>query len=182
MSTPLTLLFHCENYFWSVLSNKFFSDVTRLQGFILSCNMTLCCFLLESLFFIWLHGVCCFSISVVSYFAFRSISDFSHCMQQILESIGYCHQMDVAHRDLKVSVGCCFVSDFESFCDFCIWGESLLLSHESFIFHNELAVYIFQIVIVYLVACISVLFNCSIVALFIFIIDKMFYIYSLSVM
>jgi len=28
---------------------------------------------------------------------------FSHCMQQILESIHYCHQMNVVHRDMKVS-------------------------------------------------------------------------------
>jgi len=32
---------------------------------------------------------------------FYSEADASHCMQQILESISYCHQMDVAHRDVK---------------------------------------------------------------------------------
>ena len=27
---------------------------------------------------------------------------YSNCMQQILESVDYCHQMNVVHRDLKV--------------------------------------------------------------------------------
>jgi len=27
----------------------------------------------------------------------------SSCMQQILESVDYCHQMSIVHRDLKVS-------------------------------------------------------------------------------
>lgn len=32
---------------------------------------------------------------------FYSEADASHCMQQILESIHYCHQMNVVHRDMK---------------------------------------------------------------------------------
>ena len=30
---------------------------------------------------------------------------YSNCMQQILESVDYCHQMNVVHRDLKVCCG-----------------------------------------------------------------------------
>jgi len=30
---------------------------------------------------------------------------YSNCMQQILESVDYCHQMNVVHRDLKVGSG-----------------------------------------------------------------------------
>ena len=37
----------------------------------------------------FVHRQCCFS-------------NFSHCMQQILESVNYCHQMSIVHRDLKV--------------------------------------------------------------------------------
>ncbi|ESO12436.1 hypothetical protein HELRODRAFT_155569 [Helobdella robusta] len=32
---------------------------------------------------------------------FYSESDASNCMQQILESVDYCHQMNIVHRDLK---------------------------------------------------------------------------------
>ncbi|KAI6206649.1 CAMK/CAMK2 protein kinase [Aphelenchoides besseyi] len=32
---------------------------------------------------------------------FYSESDASHCIQQILESIAYCHSNDIVHRDLK---------------------------------------------------------------------------------
>uniref|UniRef100_A0A915HZC8 Protein kinase domain-containing protein n=1 Tax=Romanomermis culicivorax TaxID=13658 RepID=A0A915HZC8_ROMCU len=34
---------------------------------------------------------------------FYSEADASHCVQQILESIAYCHRLDVCHRDLKAS-------------------------------------------------------------------------------
>jgi calcium/calmodulin-dependent protein kinase (CaM kinase) II len=32
---------------------------------------------------------------------FYSEADASNCMQQILESVDYCHQMNIVHRDLK---------------------------------------------------------------------------------
>ena len=35
----------------------------------------------------------------------------SNCMQQILESVDYCHQMSIVHRDLKVSQFLTSVSD-----------------------------------------------------------------------
>lgn len=35
---------------------------------------------------------------------FYSEADASHCMQQILESVHYCHQHNIVHRDLKVRV------------------------------------------------------------------------------
>ena len=33
---------------------------------------------------------------------FYSEADASHCMQQILESVQYCHTHSICHRDLKV--------------------------------------------------------------------------------
>lgn len=35
---------------------------------------------------------------------FYSEADASHCIQQILESIAYCHISSVVHRDLKISL------------------------------------------------------------------------------
>lgn len=42
---------------------------------------------------------CCYLLSVV---CVCGCLYYSNCMQQILESVDYCHQMNVVHRDLKV--------------------------------------------------------------------------------
>jgi serine/threonine protein kinase len=42
--------------------------------------------------------------SVMSWFNDLLLYVCSHCMQQILESVNYCHTMGIVHRDLKVSM------------------------------------------------------------------------------
>lgn len=92
-----------------VIINQEFLFQNEALKFTLNCHPTYCCCCLKL----------CVSFGCLEFVVFPSVfilillsvsmSHFSNCMQQILESVGYCHQMDVTHRDVKVSACCCFV-------------------------------------------------------------------------
>ena len=46
-----------------------------------------------------LFTLCCLRYSV---YKLRVAYVYSHCMQEVLESLSYCHEMSIVHRDLKV--------------------------------------------------------------------------------